>query len=490
MRPPAPSPVGNRAVAAAALDGTLAASVERIARLAATVLGAPATLIALVGDDRRCFGGGHALPGGLTRDPGVLVRSGLYARAVDSGKPLALEDARLDESDDVAGAARALGIAGYLGMPLLDDDGNALGVFCAFDSEPRAWTPQNVRVLRDLSALAANELTLRRTLAERERVERQLRRDALHDPLTGLPNRTLFMDRLSLAVQRAQRSAAGEYVAGTVIPATPDRAVPPSDLFAVLFLDLDDFKAVNDSVGHHGGDELLVAVARRLEECIRGGDVAARFGGDEFAILLERVADARDAASVATRVQTALARQFNLSGYELFSSASIGVALSSSGNERAEYMLRSADMAMYRAKSAGRARFEVFDPAMHAQAFARLQLETDLRRAVEREEFALLYQPVVSLATGTVVGAEALVRWYHPERGLIGPEQFIPAAEETGLIIPLGEWVIAESCRQLARWQRSLPADAPFTLAVNLSAKQFTQPDLVAQVTGALREAG
>jgi diguanylate cyclase (GGDEF)-like protein len=278
------------------------------------------------------------------------------------------------------------------------------------------------------------------------------------------------MQRLSSAVLRARRDTDG--------------------LFAVLFLDLDNFKLVNDSMGHHVGDELLIAVARRLEECVRGGDVVARLGGDEFALLLERIGDARDAALIAERVQKALQSAMKISGTEHVTSASIGVALSSSANEQPEYLLRSADMAMYRAKGAGRSRYEMFNRAMHAEALTRLQTETELRRAIERLDFGLDYQPIISLASGRITGVEALVRWRHHERGIVSPGEFVPVAEETGLILPLGRWVLFEACTQVKEWHRRFPDRPPLSVSVNLSVRQFAQPDIIEQVEEVLTETG
>jgi predicted signal transduction protein with EAL and GGDEF domain len=238
------------------------------------------------------------------------------------------------------------------------------------------------------------------------------------------------------------------------------------------------------------GDEVLVTVARRLEECVRGGDIVARLGGDEFAILLERVIDARDTAMVADRVQLALKEPMTIGGYEWVSTASIGVVLSTSASERPEYLLRSADMAMYRAKHQGRARFEMFDRAMHAEALTRLQLETDLRRAIERGDFVLHYQPIVALAEGCIAGVEALIRWQHHERGLVPPNDFIPVAEDTGLIVPLGRWALREACRQLVEWDAALPGAAPLSLSVNLSVREFAQPDLARTLVTILEDAG
>ena len=291
------------------------------------------------------------------------------------------------------------------------------------------------------------------------------------DALTGLPNRLLFMDRLERAVKNAQR--AKDY------------------LFAVFFLDLDRFKVINDSLGHVMGDQLLIATARRLESCLRStdavarlgdGHTVARLGGDEFTILLDHIKHIADATRVADRLQKELALPFNLNGQEVFTTVSIGIAVSATGYERPEELLRDADTAMYRAKALGKARYELFDTAMREVAVASLQLETDLRKAIDRQEFQNFYQPIVSLETGRIVGFEALVRWQHPERGLVFPGDFILAAEESGMIVSIGQWVLREACRQMRAWQARFPTTVPWMISVNLSTKQFKQSNLVQQI--------
>jgi diguanylate cyclase (GGDEF)-like protein/PAS domain S-box-containing protein len=288
-----------------------------------------------------------------------------------------------------------------------------------------------------------------------------------YDPLTGLPNRALFVERLERAM---------------------GRAVASSHRFAVLFLDLDRFKFVNDSLGHLSGDRLLVTFARRLESCVRPGDMVARFGGDEFAILIDGIVGPHDAATVAERIQRSLAQPIDLGGHELYTSASIGIALSTTDVREGEDLLRDADTAMYRAKSAGRARFEVFDAAMREEVTEFMRTENDLRRALEREELRVHYQPIVDLKTGAVVAMEALLRWEHPERGLLPPEEFMAVAEETGLIVPIGQWVLRRACQNAATWRANGGAARP-SVCVNLSARQLASPELPANVREALAAA-
>ncbi len=307
-------------------------------------------------------------------------------------------------------------------------------------------------------------------ITDRKRAEQQLLHEAFHDTLTGLPNRALFIDRLKLTFERARRR--------------------DDLLFAVLFLDFDRFKIVNDSLGHAVGDQLLEGIARRLETCMRGRDTVARLGGDEFTVLLEDITSIDDAVRVAERINQEMALPFNLLGHEVFTSASIGIALSAGSYERADDVLRDADAAMYQAKALGKARYVIFTEDMRSHAEEALHLETDLRWAVERQEFVLHYQPIVSLEAGRISGFEALVRWQHPQHGLIPPAEFIPQAEEMGLIIPIGQWVLREACDQARRWQERFPTYPPMTISVNISGKQLAQPNSIEQVKGVLEETG
>jgi diguanylate cyclase (GGDEF)-like protein/PAS domain S-box-containing protein len=303
-------------------------------------------------------------------------------------------------------------------------------------------------------------------ITDRKQAEERLLHDAFHDALTGLPNRALFIDHLKLTIAQSKRNKARK--------------------FAVLFLDLDRFKVVNDSLGHIIGDQLLVGIARRLELCLREGDTVARVGGDEFTILLDDLVEESEAEFIAERIQQEVGTPFFLGGREVFTTVSIGIAPSSRGYEQPDEILRDADTAMYRAKSLGKARHEVFDEAMHALAVNLLQLETDLRRAQERNEFIIEYQPIVSLTDFRVSGFEALVRWQHPDRGLVSPIDFIPVAEEGGQILQIGQWVLRQACVDMRGWQERFPADPPLFVTVNLSAKQFAQPDLIEQVKESL----
>lgn len=307
-------------------------------------------------------------------------------------------------------------------------------------------------------------------ISKRKEAEGQLVHDALHDHLTGLPNRNLMTDRLDHAIQRIQ--GRGEHTIE----------------FALLFLDLDRFKNVNDSLGHSVGDELLVLIANKLKEIVRPGDTVARLGGDEFAILLTEVNDLSMVTHVADRVLTECATPVVINTHEICTTVSIGIALGTKRYTSSHEVLRDADIAMYWAKSEGKACYEIFDREMHSRVVKLQRLELELRQAVDKHEFILHYQPIVSLSNDSMVGFEALVRWNHPVRGLVGPAEFISTAEETGLIVPLGWWTLREACHQAKEWQREFPSDPPLSISVNISGKLFNQPDMITCLRNVLTE--
>jgi len=307
-------------------------------------------------------------------------------------------------------------------------------------------------------------------ISARKQAEARLRHEALHDSLTGLPNRTLCLDRIGHAIGRAQRD--------------------PDHRFALLFVDLDRFKVINDSLGHTAGDELLRAFARRCARLVRPGDTFARLGGDEFCVLLDRISGDDDASRVADRVHRALKAPFVIDDREVFVSASVGICFSDPQHDRAEDMLRDADVAMYRAKAAGRGCQAIFDPAVPADGAERLDLETDLRRAIERGELALCFQPIITLADRRVTGVEALLRWHSRSHGAVTPDVFIPLAEETGLILPIGRWTLDAAVRTAALWSRQAPRAQPLSVSVNLSPLQFADEGLIDHVRACLAATG
>ncbi len=411
----------------------------------------------LVGRDRyeplrrattaRRFAAGQCLPG----------------RVAGLGEPVWFSNLQDNHAFLRADAAAACGLRFAFGFPIRV--GSEVAAVLEFFAE-EAPTP-NEELLR----LATHIGTQLGRVIERKRAADRLI-DAYQDPLTGLPNRALLLEDLQLAIRR--------------------RAHDQKYRFAVLFLDLDRFKVVNDSLGHVAGDRLLVETARRIKACVRRPerqsqhpgfpeqrpDTVARLGGDEFVVLLSDIHDNSDAIRAAERIERALATPFDLGTQQVTTSASIGIALSVTGYDDPQVVLRDADSAMYRAKASGTMRYAVFDPAMHESAMARLQLESELRLAVERNELTLHYQPLIALADNRIIGFEALVRWRHPQRGTIGPADFVPLAEETGLIQPIGRWTLQAACRQMREWLDRF-GDEELMVAVNVSAKQFAHPDLV-----------
>ena len=334
--------------------------------------------------------------------------------------------------------------------------------------DAKVWVLQSASLICNADDSPRHIILQIQDISDRKIAEEQIRHAAFHDTLTRLPNRSLLSDRLQRAVERTKISK--EYN------------------FAVLFVDLDRFKIVNDSFGHDKGDSLLIDLARRLEQCVRKVDTVARMGGDEFAILLDGIVDLDAAGEIALRIHKSLKAPFMLEGTEFFTTASIGIAYSEIDYQNSEDVLRDADLAMYRAKANGKARHEFFHPEMHTRAFETLKLESDLRRAIEKSgEVVAYYQPIISLATGAISGFEALARWQHPTRGLIAPNDFIPLAEDTGLIVPLGMSILRQTCAQIAEWQQLYPHH-PLSISVNLSGRQFRQFDLVEEIKNILSE--
>ena len=382
------------------------------------------------------------------------VGHGVGGRAIVEGRAVLVEDhsSAPDPMPDLV----AEGVRTALAVPV-HEHGTVVGSLTVGSSDP---SPGFGESEQEVLVTYAEHASL--ALAAAKSVDTM--RQAFNDSLTGLANRALFLDRLDHALSRAERDGSG---------------------VTVLFLDLDGFKLVNDSLGHAAGDALLVAGADRIRRVVRGGETAARLGGDEFAVLLEGTRSGAEAVHVAQRLREALKPPFTIADREVLVSASIGIA---SGGGSADELLRNADVAMYRAKRSGKGRYQVFEPGMHAEVVARLELEADIQRAVEREEFVVHYQPIVDLAERRIVAVEALVRWRHPERGLVAPGAFMGVAEETGLIVPIGAYVLREACRQVANWHAELPSQPPLKVSVNLSARQLAQPDIADEVRRALAD--
>ena len=369
---------------------------------------------------------------------------------------------------DLVGPDHAPAIATLYARPPESNEARLLP--CRLRARNGTWLEAELMItdLRD-DPLVQGVLVSVRDATHRRMADEALIHAALHDPLTGLPNRALLHDRLAQALARSDRSVGHA---------------------AVLFLDLDNFKVINDSLGHMAGDLLLIELAHRLSSNVRAGDTVARFGGDEFAVLLDNVIDANDALANAERLLTALRKPLELDGRDVSPEASIGVALSVGRSDQPEDLLRQADLAMYHAKAAGKGRCCAFEPAMQTRADARLELEAGLREALEKGHLRVHFQPIFSLEDGHISGLEALVRWERPGHGMVAPVDFVPIAEETGLIIPLGQWVLAESCRQMQLWHQSFPGTEQLGISVNLSPRQLRHPGLVSDVARTLHETG
>jgi diguanylate cyclase (GGDEF)-like protein/PAS domain S-box-containing protein len=402
--------------------------------------------------------------GGGAERRASAARDSHAGAALDSGLHVIVDDWSSERRFSMPPALRVLGVRSSLAVPIAGKD-RPYGVLDIHSTEPSRFTPQDVHFVQASANVLADAL-------ERHSADEALRHRVLHDSLTGLPNRLSFVDSLRDALRRS--IASGSPV-------------------GILFLDLDHFKLINDSIGHHAGDDLLQAVAPRLRAHLRPGDIVARFGGDEFGILVDRLTDEDEAQAIADRVAGAFSEPYSMGGADHFVTASIGIAVARpTGREPvdAEMLIRDADAAMYRAKERGRGRCEVFDAEMRARAVRRLETERELRHALDRNELELHYQPVIALGSGEITGLEALVRWKHPKRGLLDPGEFVPIAEDSGLIEPIGRWVQETASRQALGWHELRPDQRPLDVAVNLSARQVAHRDLADAVREILARTG
>ncbi|MFZ1994096.1 MAG: EAL domain-containing protein [Solirubrobacteraceae bacterium] len=451
--------LGEHALQGASFADLMQEAVSAGVQLLSLEIGAVVELVP--SEDAVAFRALHGLPGVRVNDRVPAGRGSQSGYALLSGGPAVVTDWESERRFERSQVLSDLGTTSGLTV-VIEGRRGPFGALGFHSIAPRVFKAGDVDFVQALANVLGD-------VVDRQLTEDDIRHRALHDPLTGLPNRLLFLDRLGQATERQRRRH--------------------DSLTAVLALDLDRFKLVNESLGHRTGDELLAAAAPRLRQAVRSSDTVARFGGDEFGILLDDITGEQDAIEMAERIAGVFARPFVLDGDEHFVTTSIGIALAE-GGERAEDILRDADAAMHRAKERGRARYELFDEALRGRALSRLRVENDLRRALERDELTLHYQPLVSLRDRHMVSVEALVRWDHPERGRISPVDFIPVAEENGLIEPIGRWVLEHACRQAAEWYRERPDAAPLTMSVNLSAAQVANRALVQTVATTLRVSG
>jgi diguanylate cyclase (GGDEF)-like protein/PAS domain S-box-containing protein len=451
--------LGEHALRGASLADLMQEAVSAGVELLGLEIGAVVELVP--SEEVVAFRAVHGLPGVRIND---RVPAGLGSQsgyALLSGRPAVVTDWAHERRFERSQVLEGLGTTSGLTV-VIEGRRGPFGALGFHSQAPRVFKQGDVDFVQALANVLGD-------VVERQLTDDDIRHRALHDPLTGLPNRLLFLDRVGQATERQRRRR--------------------DILTAVLVLDLDRFKLVNESLGHRAGDELLAAAAPRLKQAVRSADTVAHLSGDEFGILLEDITGEQDAVEMAERIAGVFARPFVLDGDEHFVTTSIGIALAE-GGERGEDLLRDADAAMHRAKERGRARYELFDEALRGRALSRLRVENDLRRALDRDELTLHYQPLVSLRDRQMVSVEALVRWDHPERGRISPADFIPVAEENGLIEPIGRWVLEHACRQAAEWCRARPDAAPLTMGVNLSAAQLANPALAQTVATALRVSG
>jgi len=450
---------GQRALAGAPVEGLVRDAVTTLKRVLEVDMAG--VLEVQEGEDGLLLRVGAGIPdewlGTATMPAGRDSQSGY---TLESDEPVIVEDWSKETRFTKSEVLQRLGVSSGATV-VISVGGRPFGVLGTQSLQPRQFDRDDVSFMQGIANALASAI-------ERRDQEEEAQHRALHDPLTGLPNRALFEDRLGRALAEQERR-------GTSV--------------AVIFLDIDRFKLVNDSLGHAAGDELLKEVAPRLRQALRPGDTVARFGGDEFGVLLEDVSNESDATRVAERIAAALGRPFVVREREHFVTASSGIAVGGAG-QLPEAVIRDADSAMYRAKERGRARYEIFDEAMRIRVAHRLRIENELRSAIDRNELRVRYQPVVSLATGRIIGAEALVRWEHPQHGVLPPIEFIPIAEESGLIEPIGRWVLEEACRQTASWHKANPDLAPVGISVNMSVRELGDRELADVVRRVLSATG